>query len=153
MNKLSQDYVGYVLSDGTLRNEDLIPKLMFFLEEHNPEQAAKLTMEYAGEGWGYSMAGLGFGDPFDETQEELAPDLLEDLYYALEEIAPEGCYFGGHWADPASVGFYLNEEDEIYTEDLPYFLFEKLSRNELLELLQWAKSSEFVDNLEKALGK
>lgn len=67
-----------------IRYEDLIPGLMFRLERENPKAAAQLTSEYSGQGWPYSMAGLGFGDPFDEVQAELAPDLYEDLVVALD---------------------------------------------------------------------
>jgi hypothetical protein len=101
---------------GSHRYEDLIPRLMNVLEEYDRNTAAKLTSSYAREGWAYSMAGLGWGDPFDEIQMELAPHLLEDLFNALQEIAPPGTYFGAHVGDGSDFGFWSHDEE--YVQDL-----------------------------------
>lgn len=101
------------VSHGTMRAEDLIPAFMFLLEEHDREAATKLTSSYSEEGWPYSMAGLAFGDPFDEVQQEFAPHFLEDLFNALNEIAPPGTYFGAHVGDGSDYGFWSHEEDDL----------------------------------------
>ena len=98
------------VSHGTMRHEDTVPAMMSLLEELDPAAATRLTSEYAGAGWPYSMAGLGWGDPFDATQDELAPDLFDDLVDALHELAPEGAYFGAHVGDSSDLGFWPNDE-------------------------------------------
>jgi len=108
------------VSHGTMRPEDLVPAFMELLEEYDPVQAAKLTSEYSGEGWPYSQAGLGWGDPFDEHQREQAPHLLEDLFNALQEIAPPGSHFGSHPGDGSDYGFWLIDPDEFAPDiDIP----------------------------------
>lgn len=94
------------ISWGTLRPEDLIPAFMGELERRDPTAASAVTNEYSEEGWPYSMAGLHYGDPFADVQEELAPYLMEDLFNALNEAAPEGCYFGASEGDGTDFGYW-----------------------------------------------
>ena len=101
------------VSHGTMRPEDLCPIFMGLLEEYDPERAARLTSGYSGDGWPYSMAGLGWGDPFDARQQELAPHLLEDLFNELQGIAPPGSHFGSHEGDGSDYGFWLIDPDEF----------------------------------------
>lgn len=100
----------------TLRDEDIIPCLMYQLETLWPAQAAKLTTEYGGEGWPYSQSGLGWGDPFDEKQRELAPDLCRDIYDSLEQLLydadMQGWRIGSHPGDGSSIGIWMCEELE-----------------------------------------
>lgn len=103
--------VGTVIH-GTLRFEHLIPAFMDVLEAEIPEEAVRLTTEYAGEGWPCNMAGLLFGGPLDEKQEELASYLLDELFDALNEIAPEGTYFGASEGDGTDYGFWHFEDEE-----------------------------------------
>jgi len=101
------------VSHGTMRGEDLLPTFMFLLEEHDRETATKITSGTAELGWPYSMAGLAFGDPFNEVQRELESGLWEDLFEALNEIAPPGTYFGSHPGDGSDYGFWSHEEDDL----------------------------------------
>ena len=98
------------VSSGTMRYEDTLPTMMSLLEELDPETACRLTSTYSGFGWPYSMAGLGWGDPFDLVQDDMAPDLFDDLVDALDEMAPEGAYFGAHEGDSSDLGFWPNED-------------------------------------------
>lgn len=109
--KLDKTFENQSLSHATMREEDTIPAFMYFLEEHDQEKATKITSNYSGEGWPYSMDGLSWGDPFNAKQSELAPDLLDDLVNALNSIAPEGFYFGSHPGNSSDYGFWPNEED------------------------------------------
>lgn len=93
----------------TLRPEDLIPAFMEELERRSIRAASRITSEYAADGWPYSMSGLHYGDPFTKKQSELAPHLLEDLFDALNEVAPEGHYFGAHMGDGSDFGFWQGE--------------------------------------------
>lgn len=99
--------------EGTLRDEDLIPKFMELLEELDPEVAKGLHAHYAAEGWEYDEDGLIFRDPFEEVEESLAGGLFDDLFDALHECTPAGHYFGTNVGDPADYGFYPTEDPEV----------------------------------------
>jgi len=95
------------VSHGTLRDEDLIPIFMYLLEEHDPEEAARITARYLETGWPHYRSKLAWGDPFDNKQKEMAPHLFGDLYEALSDLASPGYYFGAHPGDGADFGFWL----------------------------------------------
>lgn len=51
------------------------------------------------------------GDPgnplaVDEIQKRNKQILLGELFDVLDEMAPEGCYFGGHPVDQTLIGFW-----------------------------------------------
>ena len=94
---------------GTMRPEDLIPEFMFELERLNQESATRVTVSAIGEGWPYSQCGLGFGDHAEKNPEQ-AEWLLEDLFEALNDEAPEYCYFGAHAGDGCDYGFWPSWE-------------------------------------------
>ena len=94
MKRLSKEYKNVSLSEGTMREQDLIPCFVDFLKEHNHPGVKEidcLAIEY------YT----------DESS-----DLLnEDLFNWLNEIAPDGCYFGSHPGDGSDYGFWECEEE------------------------------------------
>jgi hypothetical protein len=98
--RLGPEWVGSV-SSGTMREEDLIPAFEAVLDAagagyDRPDAVARLL---AGEG----LAGAEWA--------EVAWYLNEDLFGALCDIAPEGCYFGSHPGDGADYGFWPVEEE------------------------------------------
>lgn len=101
---------GTLVPGQTHRYEDTIPEMMLELERLDPRAATALTSEYSGLGWPYSMAGLAFGDPFDEVQDEWAPHLFGELMDALNECAPPGHFFGTH-PHGDCLGFWRDEDD------------------------------------------
>jgi len=111
------DFTGTV-SRATLRYEDLIPEFLSVLEDFWPEKAEMIEAQYAADGWP-SGSGLLFDDPFNEEQLELAPFLLDELFDALAELAPDGVYFGASEGDGSDFGYWDYEEDELwdYEED------------------------------------
>jgi len=105
------DFTGTV-SRATMRPEDLIPAFMGVLEKYWPEKAAKLTGYYGGEcSWPYSMSGLHYPDPIPDSLQETAGYLVSDLFDALNEIAPEGCYFSSAEGDGCDYGYWRTEEE------------------------------------------
>ncbi len=50
----------------------------------------------------------------EEDSEERAFIFDEDIHRIMDEIAPDGTYFGGHPGDPADIGFWTYEDDEYY---------------------------------------
>jgi len=93
------------VSHGTMRDCDLIPTFMDTLRDYAPAIAARITDEYGAtfiercsdpNGLDYSLLG----------ECERQGYLLSDLFDALDDIAPEGHYFGAHEGDGADYGFW-----------------------------------------------
>lgn len=98
------DFTGTV-SRASMREEDLIPSFFSVLDEYWPERAVEIEEDYAAEGWPHG-SGLILDEPFSDVQRELAPWLTVELFEALEEIAPEGHYFGCSEGDGSDYGFW-----------------------------------------------
>ena len=98
------------ISHGTMRECDLIPTFMGVLRDFSPAQAARITDEHGDafiqrcsdpKGLDYSLI----------KEMERQGYLVEDLFDALDAIAPEGCYFGAHPGDGSDYGFWEADED------------------------------------------
>lgn len=101
MGKLTDDWVNVSISHGTLRDVDLIP----VFEE---------ILESAGAGFDRpaSVDRLLAGEELTESDwDEVSWYLNEDLFDLLNEIAPDGTYFGAHPGDGADFGFWQFEEE------------------------------------------
>ena len=102
MSKLDQTWANVSVSTATLREEDLIPAFEQVLDSagvsfDRPASADKL------------LAGKAL---LDEEWEDVAYYLNETLFDLLNEIAPEGTYFGSHPGDGADFGFWSFDEEE-----------------------------------------
>lgn len=104
MKQLPDSYKNVSLSHATMREEDLIPCFADFLRDH---------FEY----WPYYEP-VNACDHLEVDEngcyvdyEEASWLLNEDLFNALNDIAPEGCYFGSHPGDGCDYGFWEIEED------------------------------------------
>lgn len=97
---LGKEWVGTSVSTATLREEDLIPAFESVLDEAgvNYDRPVAVDKLFAGKGLS------------DGEQEEIAYYLNESLFDLLNEIAPEGTYFGAHPGDGADFGFWEVEE-------------------------------------------
>lgn len=93
MTTLSKDWIGTTLSEGTLRPEDLIPKFLNALTEIDPDAAVWFSAHYS---W----------DDEDNEDDEVLSEALDKLYDLLNDVAPEGAYFGSHEGDGACFGFW-----------------------------------------------
>ena len=96
IKQLGDFYKNKSLSHGTLRNEDLIPEFAIFLEEHAESNYAKFIQNT------HNFSVL-MTENYDGEQ---AHYTLEDLFDALNDIAPDGCYFGAHEGDGSDFGFW-----------------------------------------------
>jgi len=93
-------YAGTV-SHGTLREQDLAPTFLSVLDDLNPTVADHLRREYA-----EALDALS-----DDEWVESVGWLFEELYDALDNVAPEGYRFGAHEGDGSDFGFWPVEDD------------------------------------------
>jgi hypothetical protein len=99
MAQLGKEWTGSVIA-ATLREQDLIPAFEGVLdtagvEYERPQSVDKLLLD----------------QPLsDNEQEEVSCYLNETLIDLLDEIAPEGTYFGSHPGDGSDFGFWEDEE-------------------------------------------
>ena len=85
---------GQVLSSGTLRPEDLIPRFASALGSFLPASLARDIRQWSAGGFEEYLV------PFAEAE------ILEQLDEELQRLAPEGTYFGAHEGDGACFGFW-----------------------------------------------
>ena len=100
--------MGTVIS-GTLRRQDLIPAFISALREYAPDEYDQLLLAPFGPIPSYVY---DEGDSSDWWNSEEAGYLLEDLFDALNEAAPEDEYFGAHPDDGCDFGFYVFKGEE-----------------------------------------
>lgn len=101
------------VSHGTLRTEDLIPTFAKLVREIDPVLFVEskdwcpkcLIAEINGEPGSHS-----FGLRSDDDRDSV----LQCLFDALEELAPDGYYFGAHEGDGSDFGFW---ESERYNDE------------------------------------
>ncbi len=101
MNKLDSSWEGSV-SCGTTRTKDLIPAFEGVLDaagvDYNDERPAVVDKLLADK------------ELTDDELDQVSAYLDETLFDLLDEVAPEGCYFGSHDGDGADFGFWPVED-------------------------------------------
>lgn len=115
MKRLSKDFVNYEVSNSTLRTQDLIESFSYFIgnvkeqivEGHEDLSVVTAIIEQ-------SEYGLERG--YDGNEEDLDYFLNEELFDFMNDIAPEGCYFGANEGDGAAFGFWQVLEEGDYCE-------------------------------------
>lgn len=93
--------IGSVI-EGTLRIQDLLPKFMAVLQEHNPDLWVQWTTPGTVE---YLQLPEAADDPWWNSND--AQEALHDLSDALDDVSPPGCYFGPHFGNASDFGFWL----------------------------------------------
>lgn len=99
------------VSHGTMRYADLIPAFLNELRTRDPARYAALVVSPFGPVPGYVQ---DEGDDSEWWDSNDAFCLLEELFDALDDAAPDGTYFGAHPGDGSDYGFWPVdiEEDE-----------------------------------------
>lgn len=88
------------ISHGTHRDQDLIPIFLETLEKEDPGKGLALREQYS------NVLPRLKEDPQDEILFEHISWLMDDLFDALNEIAPIGYYFGHLEGDGSDFGFF-----------------------------------------------
>lgn len=91
-----------VVSDGTLKPEDLIPKFLNALK-HDETAHSKFLKDYP------EILEI---QSWDDVDDETKSMLVDELTDALNGIAPEGYFFGASEGDGACFGFWKVDPDE-----------------------------------------
>jgi hypothetical protein len=88
------------VSEGTTNPDHLIPAFSIELRTLDPDAMDRIEIEFPE---------LEDNDP-EDLDPEMVGYILEALFNALEECAPDGYYFGAHPGDGADYGFWPVEE-------------------------------------------
>ena len=92
-----------IVSEGTLRAQDLIPAFLTALRDRDSAVYAQIMVNRA------IPAHALEDDDADWWQSDDAHFLLDELFDALNETAEEGEYFGAHEGDGCLFGFWSVE--------------------------------------------
>ena len=96
-----EDLKNKVVSDGTHDTKELVAKFLDVLEEY----ANETYLSYMDEN-------PELVDDWDHLDDETLGWVLDELFDKLNDIAPEGYYFGASEGDGACFGFWSAEQDE-----------------------------------------
>lgn len=100
------------ISRATMRPADLIPtfsaELRALIEMEVSESPSTARVDFAL---------VDEADTITDYDSEEASGVLEELFDALNEYAPEYGYFGAHPGDGADYGFWLHEDWEQIAKD------------------------------------
>lgn len=80
---------------GTLRTEDLINAFVDFLNQHEHPAMSRFSLIAEA----------------SKEDEHASWFLHEDLFPAMDDLSPEGHYFGAHPGDGSDFGYWRIEED------------------------------------------
>jgi hypothetical protein len=92
---------------GTMRTQDLIPAFLDALRDCAPAEYEQLMACPFG-----TIPAYVFDDGDDSPwwSSDDADSLLDELFDALNDAAPEGLYFGAHPGDGCDYGFWAVED-------------------------------------------
>lgn len=97
---LDQAFINYSVSHGTLRTQDLIETFVDFLKAHSTEASHQ---DVIAEGEHIISQNV--------CNDDAQWFLCEELWDAMQDMAPEGCVFGSHLGDGSDFGFWQAEEE------------------------------------------
>lgn len=89
----------------TLKTDDLLSVFVPYLLEHKHEKAREINREY--------RKYLTNNGEIKQKYEEQADMLLQETVFdAMNDLAPEGYYFGSHPGNGSDFGFWELEDEE-----------------------------------------
>ena len=101
------DYGCLIVSEGCCNPEYLIPAFLSFLSDYTEtEEEAKEVQALFAEYEGYKAMEYYEGGEF-------MGEMCDFLYDRMQDIAPEGTYFGGSEGDSACIGFWTDTENDF----------------------------------------
>lgn len=107
--QLPNSFANSSLSHATMRDIDLYEAFMYFLDSRAPKLAKEIRKQYKDVITGLEKEGNHVGVAYVKDSEYL----IEALFDALNEIAPEGCYFGASEGDGSDYGFWQVESEYV----------------------------------------
>jgi hypothetical protein len=136
---------GFIVSTDTLRTEDLLGSVYNFLGRFiHYEDARKVCEEIAGY---FTEEPTPFNRYYGRTELkdlESATEYYQDtVFNMLNEIAPEGYYYGSTEGDGACIGFfqYMEEDEDAWTYSRdPYEVYEMTPEEE-----EGARQQDLID--------
>lgn len=99
----SLDMINVSISHATLRTQDLLPAFLDAVEEYAPDHYAAILVQP------FSFIPAYVTDEGDDSEwwdSEDAQWKLDELTEILNEVAPDGCYFGSYEGDGSDFGFW-----------------------------------------------
>jgi len=90
MKRLSDDYRGATISEGTLRTDDIVAAMRPVLEQYDEGRELLIAFE-------------------TETDVQCKLDILDEMFDFMDSVAPEGCAFCAHPGDGSLFGFWPEE--------------------------------------------
>lgn len=114
LQKYIREREGLILSEGTLRHEDLLATAYDFLTAWGIRfNKAKILGLFETDGEVHSLQEKVYWDLAkikDDTEEVW--EVWQNVSDFLNEIAPNGYYFGSHPGDGACIGFFRDEVED-----------------------------------------
>lgn len=123
MKKLDQSFDGHTVSEATLLIYDVYSAIVEFLEKHYPAMLFIVQNEFPQMGvqhldvkeiaddpkhWVWQTDDTGVDE--GEDKNFMAWFVWEYLWTLMNDIAPDGCYFGSHPGDGALIGYWQPDE-------------------------------------------
>lgn len=96
------------VSHGTMRNEDVLPRIMSALFKEDKAKAREIWRNNPEFLEALCDKDCGIDNPWWDSEE--AASICEELFGVMDEYAPEGHYFGAHPGDGSDYGYWPNEE-------------------------------------------
>lgn len=105
---LNEDMEPGSISHGTMRNQDVLPKLMSQLFKEDPQRARSIWQKNPDFLEALCDEKVGQDNPWWDSED--ATYMSEELFNVMDEYSPEGHYFGSHPGDGSDYGYWPNED-------------------------------------------
>ena len=114
------------VSHGTMRPIDLIPLFMGILQKEAPQKAQEILDNYPLLDIALTEYEDGNNSPYFES-EEATEVLNNEIWDAMNSIAPKGHYFGSHPGDGSDYGYWEDDEN-LYENKLKKIVAESVRK-------------------------